>query len=206
MTIQIVTYAQMLEFLSEGRGPTGRKINLATYDRRSTKTLADLFAEIRGSEVQLHYTSTGRVVRVALGVAIFVTVLRCNARYCEIQREYVRKKRIIPKVKSSTISETRKRGESDVEAAVRGLRQELGLQIRRDQLDTTFTASHWDGRSEFSEHESSVYADILSVTQVQQIGLDLEALPWPEEVRIIDDTGTKVTIQRFPVTTSRSPY
>jgi 8-oxo-dGTP pyrophosphatase MutT (NUDIX family) len=79
--------------------------------------------------------------------------------------------------------------ETPMQAAIRGLHEELGFSVSRVQLKPL-------SRGTPDLHESSAYTGLWSETIVYRFDLDLPDLPWPERVKVFDDNGTSITIER----------
>ena len=90
------------------------------------------------------------------------------------------------------MSETCKRGEELLDSALRGLQEELGIQVSRDQIEVGWY-------QDFLEHESSVYHGVRSHVMLQRLFLSLDKRPWIDEERIIDDLGTQNHLKWFRV-------
>ncbi len=175
-------YTDMLATLRKG------KIDTENFNSVSRKTLFQLFEEIVLRDVVLVFDeATGRVIRVAITVAILITVPSLGAYYLELGRTTRGKWK--PQRKEWTMTETKRVGEEILAAAVRGLQEELGLLVSSDQLEYVTQSFH--------EYPSTAYHGLWSHTMVQRYTLALPSLPWPEQIKEFDDNGTGLTIGRF---------
>ena len=181
-----MTYENMIALLRKGG------VNVENFDHVSLKTLGQLFEEIENRDVDLvFHKDTGRVIRCAVTVAILVQVPNENLVLLETKRVY-RNGKVVKRLKEWSMSETCKRGEELLDSAIRGVREELGLEIAREEIDVSW---HQD----FLEHESSVYCGVRSHVMLQRLFLKMDTRPWKEEVRVIDDLGTKNHLEWFRV-------
>ncbi len=176
-------YDDMIVTLEKG------KINIANFNTVSRKTLQQLFEEIVYRDVILLFDeATGRVIRVAISASILIEVPRYRCLFLETGRRFSTGKSVHV-VKESTISETAKIGEDVVLAAVRGLKEELGLHVSPYELQYLF--------QDIREYPSTAYVGVWSHTLLYRYLLRLPALPWPEEFKEFSDNGTTICVRRY---------
>lgn len=181
-------YVKMIALLKKGG------IDTDTFNRKSCKTLYELFEEILHRDVVLAYVpQTGRIVRCAITAAILIRVPSERLQLLEVGREFIRTQKRHDKIKEWSMSETKKSGEELNAAAVRGLREELGLEISPKQLEPL-----WLGGHEFPMYQSNTYAGLWSYTMIQRFLLELPKRPWPEMTRVVEDGKTKIYLKWFP--------
>lgn len=183
-----MTYDEMLLLLQKGG------IDTETFDAISRKTLVQLYEEVQSRDVVLLFNEkTQRVIRCALTVAILIRVPSEGYQLRETGREF-RNGTAIHILKEWSMSETCKRGEEMLQAASRGIREELGLEV--DPLQFMQATKIW--QQDFLSYESTAYSGIRSHVMVQRLMLDLPERPWKEMTRVIEDNGTRVHLAWIP--------
>lgn len=180
-----MTYEAMLQLLSEGG------VDVENFDRDSRKTLRQLYEEIQSKDVVLFRDKqTGRIRRVALSVKIHIRT-KGFALY-EMSRTY-RDGTTLEQPKEWSISETRKRGESVTEAALRGLKEECNLTVTAEELEIEKLAAP----DRIDIHESTAYKGLQSCVLTQDVGLTLPRQLWRDGLTI-EDNGMKVFLAWVP--------
>lgn len=183
LTHQCLSWDLFIEFLTHGG------VDVGTFDSRAHKTLADLFLEVKEGDVVLTHGTDGRVRRIAQSVRVLIH----NGQFalCETSREYTHSGYIANEQRNYTVSETRQRGERELDAAVRGLKEELGF-ILGDPAQLIVDPQHL--LQQTNERPSSVYPDIISAGTTTKYDLILERQIYPNGFVVVD-RGTKVTLQ-----------
>lgn len=182
-------YGKMIALLEKGG------IETATFDIRSRKTLRDLFEEIAHRDVVLAYVPpTHRVVRCAITVTILIRVPSQRLQLLEVGREFIRTNERHNKLKEWSMSETKKTGEELHAAAIRGLREELQLEVAPEQLKLAVPRRG----HEFPMYLSNAYEGIWSYVMIQRFTLDLPEKPWPEMTKTVVDGTMRIYLQWFP--------
>lgn len=190
-----MTYEEMIDLLQGGG------INVDTFDKESEKSLADLYAEIRERDVDLQVID-GLVVRSARTVRIIITVPNEKLQLHEIGRRY-KNGTVLREIQEWAVSETRRKSsetvsaESVLDAAIRGLREELNLHVTADDLDR----GKYVFLNHLGKHRSTVYRGLWSFVVVEYVLLVLPKLPWPaNHKRNIDDNGVEKILEWLPLT------
>ncbi|HUO56427.1 MAG TPA: hypothetical protein VMU27_03270 [Candidatus Paceibacterota bacterium] len=128
---------------------------------RGPKTIADLLEEVRSGQVRIDLDERGRLVRTALSVK--VRVFDSEGRLLkEIGRRYHNNHAYIAGSRKWSYSETVRwwRGETALEAAIRGAWEELDLEVTAEQFVST---SIWVSVAEGSKvRRSKVFKGIIS--------------------------------------------
>jgi len=176
-----MSYRDMLTFL------LGRGVDIDTFDSRSKKSLAQLHREIADRDVVLTYDKKNkRILRTAMSVKILIKA--GGYQLHEVKRKYANGQ-VLEHLREWSISETRKREESVLDAAVRGLREECELDVRHDQL------TPWHEYDVIDIHQSKVYEGITSCSVIQHVTLSLPERPWGD--RTIIDDGVEIFTKWF---------
>ncbi len=170
-------------------------VDVKNFDHRSRKTLVQLFEETVGKDVRLVFDKKRkRVVRVAMTATVLIIILSERLKLLEIRRKF-QNGDIVEKTKEWSVSETCKIGEEITDAAIRGLQEELGLIVERDQLQLIVPKNG----HEFQTYESEAYGRlILSSTMLQRHVLYLPERILPVEFIAHRDSGTEITLRYFP--------
>jgi hypothetical protein len=182
------SFQEMLVFLGLGKVDVG-----SFHGRKSLQTLHQL---IKGRDVKFTIPLkaalpeiVGRVVLVRRSVK--VTIYAGKGEECyrlrEKRRTHEDGSEFVNSVygEEPSISETRKIHEYAIDAAIRGLWEELGLHIEAEQLrQLTLTEDHAPIR------ESRVYPGILSLEIIERFVLELPERLWEGEYRFEDDGVT----------------
>jgi hypothetical protein len=183
------TPEHFLHVLSLGEG-----IDLAHFDQASVKPLRLLYQETQRRDVVLMFNPrTGRVERHAQSVRTRIYELQAQRVWYEVARTYP-SGRVIKKKKDFSTSETRKRGESSIDCAVRCNLEEMkpiweniGFMPSASELTPKFEPDQVDA------HESSVYSGIRSIVTIQWFDLYLDfhnpAVSLGEEILILKDVS-----------------
>lgn len=182
LTHRCLSWDLFIEFLTHGG------VVVETFDSRAHKTLADLYNEVKEGDVVLTYGKDRRVRRIAQSVRVLIH----NGEFalCEISREYTHSGHVAHERRDYTVSETRQRGERELDAAVRGLEEELGFKLG-DPAQLIADPQHL--LQETKEHVSSVYPDIISAGTTTKYDLILERQIYPNGFVVVD-RGTRVTL------------
>ncbi len=213
MRLEIKTPDELRQVLSEGEDRYGKKIEVADFERKSVKTFNMLWEESQKQVDFRYYNMDGRkrivVARFSVGVLIRVPSAGCEFR--EVAREFPWKKLdnnqpfMFVEEKETTITETLLRREDHKQALVRGFREELEMNVDPLQLDIYADVSNWQRESKTPPlRESSVYFGLLSQSQIVKAYLKLDALPWSETIKKVNDDGTIKHVRRFPITLAPS--
>ena len=114
----------------------------------------------------------------------------------EVGREYTKggKKEFVPGKKKSAGTETRRHGESFINAAICGFLEEFGLIVEPGDLEV-LTTHEVIG----DIHQSSVYPDFLSQQIYQSVRLMLPTRLWGDG-KIFPDDGVDIHTKWFPLT------
>lgn len=149
------SYEDFLRLMSAGKTKTGKPINLEAFMRNSAKTLRDLYEETQQRDVIVQRDpDTCRIHRISQNVTILVSNPEIFTTWLEVERAYPSGKRI-KKLQEFTIRETRKRGETPEECALRGLQEELGFVPIGGEF------KFWEEGGEIiSTYDSTVYKDV----------------------------------------------
>lgn len=175
--------------LSLGKGISIRKLN------SGLKNFNDLYEELQEQEVKLYFnTETHGFVRFALNVKLLIRTK--DACFYETKRVYhplnpKRRKEFKERQKWS-ISETRKRTETPLQAVKRGFREELG---RWDVIDQGMF-EQFQPYEQVSERPSRVYKGLISRNATTYFTLDLDEKILPHG-KLVKDHGVHIYIKWF---------
>lgn len=176
------SYEEMIKLLSMAKG-----VDLETFDAKGARSLMNLYMEIQQRDVLLTLNEKGQADKFSQKVEIIITDLTRNARWLETQRRYPNGT-IVSKLQEFTIRETRKRGESGLKAAQRGLLEELHyVPYSHSELQLLHEPESKN------TSKSSVYPGILSTVTTTRFEMHTERFPCRqgEQVIILKDYGGK---------------
>lgn len=156
-------------------------MNVETFDEDGHKTLEELEMELDSRDITLtNEVIDGRVraVRVALNVKVLVSSR--IGTLCEVGRHFRPRvgynRSILWAFKTWGLSETRKRKETALEAAIRGFYEEHGLRIAKDKLRPLH------GPDEPNTHDSTVYGNFSRCPLVSRVYSQFFALHQHEPI------------------------
>jgi|GEM_PF-6392226 hypothetical protein len=191
-----VSFEDMIKLLSFAKG-----VDLATFDDRGMKTLRQLHGQIRGKDVKALIVPSdaasdlrefvGRLLLVRMSVKVLITAE--GYQLLETKRVYKKGTEMIEldNLKSHSVSESRKIGESTVRAAARGLWEEFRLLIGQGRFKALS-----DGDEVLPVRESTAYPGILVQEVIQRFSLELPRRPW-KRGKVFRDDGAKIHTKWF---------
>lgn len=174
----------------------GKGVDIDTFDT-GLKTFDDLYEELQEQEVKLYLNrGTHQIVRFALNVKLLIrTPHEC---FYETKRVYCpgnpAKRTEIKARQKWSISETRKRTETPLDAVKRGFREELG---RWELIDTAFFNQLSWFEDLAPDRPSRVYRGLISRAVTTYFTLDLNDKIFSHG-RIVKDHDTHIYIRWFP--------
>lgn len=179
------SFEGMLHFLS-----LDSKIDLSAFGKPGNKTLEELHAELTEREVKLLFDPTlRRIVRYAFSTKTLI--LTPKEELNETMRLYRGNKQYIQRHRWS-VSETRRRTETPVEAARRGIREELGY----DYPEAMFLLMPASRGEDVEEHESKVYPGLVSRVAMSRFEVHIEERIYPLG-KIVEDHGVWIYLEWF---------
>lgn len=219
-----MTYDEMVALLSRGKDKDGKPINVKQFDRRSAKSLADLYQEVSNGEATLRLNpETGRIERHATSVKI--TIEARGYELCEVGRVYLPSTsrpesiRIMHPEPLPGCSETGKPGENEFETGVRCLLEEWGVErqqftiisstlgpvgapanYERDGSDFMGVLCYDYLRKEFrtvNTHESKAYFGVLSIVKTTYLRLIMPRVYFRNGRKIKDFGQVQVLLKWF---------
>lgn len=176
-------------------------VDVCSFNARARKLLIHLYNEVCDGDCTLKLIN-GRVIRSAVSVKVLIK--SPTMQWLETAREYENappERCRSEKLQGFTFSETVRRGEKPLNAAIRCLAEEGGnFNINLAALkDRTIHVEP------LSVSESSVYPEITSVTSICRYkyyasdNMEFTKLPYAEgnEVLVANDNGTRVFVSAF---------
>jgi hypothetical protein len=183
MTDHTFSFEDVLHFLSQD--PT---IDLSAFGKPGKKTLEDLYEEHTEREVRLIFDPhLRRIVRYAFSTKTLLQTPKHE--FVETMRLY---RANSPYVKRQrwTVSETRKRTETPVESAQRGVREELGYEYPKEIFLPRGIGE------DVEEHESKVYPGLVSRVAMSHFEVHLSEKIYPQG-KIVEDHGVWIFLEWF---------
>lgn len=132
----ITEFKEMLYLLGQGRFLSGDPFDPEVFEERSDKSLLDLFREQLEQDSTLAIDPEGYIRRFALSTKTLIYNPAQGMALREVQRMYTRTMRTQKTGAAPywSIRETRKRGETAKDAAIRGYLEEHGRHATPDQI------------------------------------------------------------------------
>lgn len=186
LTHERLNRLEFLTFLSKGG------VNVDNFDQLGNKTLNDLYQELHDRDVSLVLNQeTGRITRYASSVKILIR--SPERQLIETWRKFRNGNLVLTHAADWSVSETRRRDEFERATAVRGLREELGIELS----DQTQLILH-DTMVPFliNERKSRVYPGLFSAGTVTRFELTVEK-EFGEEEFSVNDNGTEIGLKWF---------
>lgn len=174
------TEREILAILQKARNPDGTPFDIEKLNG-GPKGLKELIEEVRTGEAVLKLNLQNQLIRYSARILLFISYE--DYWLLEGDRIYPGNKRRRKRMFGQAASETPRAGESQLDAALRGFKEEFGLNVPRDKV----RLSHRGAET----YPSSVYEGIWSATiftnaHVKLTDLEYSSRPWIEGPELND--------------------